>query len=82
LNNCSPKLVRYVLPGLINSGASNSEVTLQEITRDNIKVVLALKKAPELNSLLPTVGEMIAYATLENHVWYRAFMQMTRRLGS
>jgi len=47
-------------------------VTLKEITRENIRDVLALKVAPEQERFVPAVGDMIARATLEQDVWYRA----------
>jgi len=40
------------------------QVTLQEITRDNIRDVLTLKVAQDQERFVPSVGDMIARATL------------------
>ena len=47
-------------------------VALKEITRENIRAVLALRVGPEQARFVPPVGDMIARATLEEAVWYRA----------
>ena len=47
-------------------------VSLRDITRDNIRAVLALKVEPEQQRFTLPVGDMIARATLEDKVWYKA----------
>ncbi len=47
-------------------------VSLREITRDNIRAVLALKVRDDQSAFVPSVGDMIARASVEENVWYRA----------
>ncbi|MBT4504836.1 MAG: GNAT family N-acetyltransferase [Gemmatimonadetes bacterium] len=47
-------------------------VTLREVTRENIRDVLALKVSQAQEHLVPTVGDMIARATVEESAWFRA----------
>lgn len=55
------------------------KVSLREITRDNIRAVLALKVDPEQQRLVPPVGDMIARATLEIRSGTRPYTPMKRR---
>jgi diamine N-acetyltransferase len=48
------------------------EVTLREITRDNLYEVLALDVTPEQRSYVATNAKSIAEAHFEPRAWYRA----------
>ena len=50
----------------------SDHVTLREINGDNIRDVLALKVRDDQKQFAPSVGDMIARASVENNVWYRA----------
>lgn len=50
----------------------SKEITLRDVTRQNIRQVLKLKAAPEQERLAPTVAHMIARGVYEENAWFKA----------
>jgi diamine N-acetyltransferase len=49
----------------------SEEITLRDVTKQNIRRVLKLKAAPEQERLAPTVAHMIARGVYEDNAWFK-----------
>jgi len=50
----------------------SEHISLRELTKNNIREVLALKVSSDQEKFVPSVGDMIARASVETAVWYKA----------